>query len=218
MNDRNIRHVAVAKNHLLERGGGFFFKCPVYVDNQIQKPMQINETLDATVLAALKRLEETQDPDALTLEEVMMCRYKLPCWRIAPGTNYQFRKYRRGSVLVYEHVVILILLPGDNTTHFPFSRVWVVGKKRQYKGVLPGSSFYTNGGTRLLVEDGLECIQSVREMMRQSEEYYETHPEQKQLLAWENSEGKLNDHRCSEAFYLAGGLSARRMKRIFSEA
>lgn len=168
-----------------------------------------NPEMCTAVLAAMQKLNTTQNPDALTLEEVMMCFYERPCRRISPGKDCHFRKYARGSLLVYEQEIVLVLLPEDNTLYFPYERARIVGPKRCYRGLLPRSVFHTTGGTRVYVMDPFKEVSGMRQLMREKAERLKSFPEEANFLAWKNSAGSLNNHRCSEAFGLAGMIGAR---------
>jgi hypothetical protein len=164
------------------------------------------------VLAAVRKLDETEDPDGLTLEEVMLCFYRRPCRRISPGTDQLFKKYGRGSVLVYKDEVVLILDPEDNTLHFPHRRSKFIGApKRRYTGVLPNSRFYTSGGVLVYVSEP-KAVELLRGLFRAPAESNEGKVGGFSLFS-SNANGKLNDHRCPEAWGLYGGIDARRLMR-----
>ncbi len=161
------------------------------------------------IKALFEKMEAAESPDVLTLEELMSCYYNRPCRRIAPDTDQRYRKYKRGSVLVYKDEVILILNLSDDTTYFPCKSARVIGPKGKYKGLLPGSHFYTNGDISVRI---LQPFQPVSEM-RLALRAYAKGPG---LFGKDNNAGSLNGHRCTEAFGLMGGIDARRFKKVLA--
>ncbi len=160
------------------------------------------------VTAALEKLEQTQSPHSMTLEEIMMCSYHKPCRRILPGSDPVFRKYGRGSTLVYKNEVVLVLLPDDDTVYFPARGVRCIGPKvKRYKGVLPRSSFYTNGGVYNLVLTPFEEVVAWREVFHNLEPTFGPH------VSCGGMFGVAAHQRCKETFILMGRLAAKRLLR-----
>ena len=162
---------------------------------------------DPAIKAVFERMEAAQSPDVLTLEELMSCYYNRPCRRVTPGTDHRYRKYKRGSVLVYKEEVVLILFPNDDTTYFPSNSSRVIGPKGKYKGLLPGSRFFTNGDVLVRILEPFRSVSETRLALRA----YAKGPN---LFGKDNKAGSLNGHRCSEAFGLMGGIDARRYIKL----
>lgn len=168
------------------------------------------QNLNAAVLAALEKLKSTNEPDALTLEEVMACFYRRPCRRVSPGTNPRFNKYGRGSVLVYKDEVVLILLPEDNTLTFPCRKTKCVGPRSRYKGVEPRSRIYTKTGILVCVAEPFTTVTEIRKFFTELSEHCRENYGVDSFLG-RNSAGHLNNHRCPEAFVLYGRIVTREL-------
>lgn len=165
--------------------------------------------LHKDVIAAIEKLQQTQNPDELTLEEIMMCCYKLPCRRVTPGSNQNFKRYGRGSILFYAYEIILILMPEDNTVFFQYKRPRYIAPRRRFGGVLPGSVFYTQERVMMCVKHAFLEVQSAREKFRTEDRKSET-----EVFAWQNPPSAVQEQRCIEAFVLASQITIKRFKGL----
>lgn len=103
---------------------------------------QNEKVLDENVVAALRKFDECQSIDELTLEEVMMCRFKKSCRRVSP-TDGEACGFERGSLIVLESEVLTVLLPEDNTMFFPYEELHLVeAPSSEYEGMFPSSKLF----------------------------------------------------------------------------
>ncbi len=149
----------------------------------------------------------------MSLEQIMMCVYEKPCIRMT-AEQLNDTRYGYGSVLVYKDRVIIVLNPEDDTLCFydrPHNVRYCTGK-RKFKGLLPGSRFYTRH--TLTVIDDPERVRELRALKAQDKVV--ARPHFSSLFA-PSDEGKLNDHRCPEAWKLMGRRDAARLASVLAE-
>jgi hypothetical protein len=147
-------------------------------------------------------------PHNMTLEEVMMLLHNRHCRRINPRSSAA-KKFQRGSKLIKQREVILILEREDNTLEFPCSSARYSGPRgKQYAGILPGSVIYTKGGARVTVEEA-EMVARLRNVQR---ECVGTFPKSDAEDSLEDTRGGFAGLRCSEYSKLAA------YKQIVSES
>lgn len=175
--------------------------------------------LSDDIRAAVRKLHTNgRGPDGLTLEEVMMCYYLKPCVRVTPPAEPLLGyPYREGSVLVYDDRVELVLKPEANTLRFPSARSRFVGApSKRFHGLLPGSRFRTVEGICTYMEER-DRVAEIRNLVREAhasikQRCAQSHPSESFFAA--NEVGKLNDHRCKEAFGLAGAMKGSRFRSV----
>lgn len=186
----------------------------------LREPAATPEILEART----KFLNEPGAPDSLTLEDIMRVYYNKPCRRIAPNCR-EAGKYARGSVLVKENEIVLVLNPKDESTFLPRKSSRVVGCPiKCFKGLLPGSRFYTRGGVYVVMES-----KEVAAELRMTFGFFNKLREHSRVqiakmgppkgetsFFAENEAGKLNDHRCREAWTLSGHLEGMRLRKVFA--
>lgn len=169
------------------------------------------ELLTEEVTEALWKLDQTENVDILTLEEVMMCYYKRPCRRVLPGGS-DARKFQRGSLLVYEGETVLVLRPEDNTLVFSANKTRFVGTPiKCFKGLLPGSRFYTSGRVFTVMMEK-EQTRAFRQFLNSSRRR-ERCGNRISSFFEANSAGALNQPRCPEAFGLGCRIGVARIQK-----
>lgn len=171
-----------------------------------------SEQLETVIERLLTRLDT--EPGALyklTLEEIMMVRYRKPCRRVAPG-NREAKKFGRGSVLLYEQEVLLVLEPEDNTTYFPHTNTRVVCPSKRRR-LLSGSRYYTTGGVEVHVNERPDQVNLLRAYLKQARAKRKVEMRDNQGLFIVEALGKVRAMRCSEAWGLAAQIDVRRIKQ-----
>jgi len=160
------------------------------------------------VQSALRHFDECNSVQELTLEEVMMCKFKKPCRRVEPGSR-EVRRFGQGSLLVKEDEVILVLRAEDNTMYFSFQRLILVGTPcRRFKGLLQGSSLYIRGRRRVRLlspENAHQWRQAFTALRGEQDSATDA------LL--DEKEGFRHHFRCDEALGLKGKKSASRLMK-----
>jgi hypothetical protein len=174
-------------------------------------------SLAPEVVSALSKFEGGIDLNELTLEEIMMCTYKVLCRKISPQA-FNHPRAMWGSVLVKADEVILVLNPEDESVYMPIANrhYRFIGIKREFGGFLPGSRIYTQD-TLTWIHDPQD-VRDWRLIDRRSGKKLKTPSDAFPLATEGENNAFFKRFRCPEVVRLMGRRAGGNIKKALKKS